>query len=292
MLPLLDCRGYMMNLLYMKELLERAEINKTAVAAINVSNMETIKATIEGAAFLKAPIILQIAPIQIRTQGINWFEIVEMIKLLGKNYKVDIAIHLDHAKCVKDCLDAVDAGFTSVMYDGSEESFEENIKNTKLVVAYAKEKGVTVEGEIGRILGAEGGGNSAESLMTNPTVAKMYVMETGIDCLAVSIGNAHGEYKEEPKLNFKLLKDISREACIPLVLHGGTGIPDKDIKEAISLGIRKINFFTEVDMAFMDGFIDEYNKNNKVYMMFAQEKGRSEMTKKVIEKIKLCSSLY
>ncbi len=279
-----------MNLVSMKELLEGAEQNGNGVAAINVSNMETINAVLEGASIAKASVILQIAPIQLQTQKVSYYEIVQIVKILSQKYDTKFALHLDHAETVKDCIEAIDAGFTSVMYDGSKVSLEENIRCSKEVVTYAKEKGITVEAELGRVAGCEGETrDSIKSLLTDPSKAAYFLENTGIDCLAVSIGNAHGEYKFEPKLDFERLEEIHNAVDIPLVLHGGTGIPDEDIKKAIKLGIKKINFFTEVDGEFVKGFVGAYNENNKLYMMFAQEAGRLQMMKRAINKIKLCA---
>ncbi|WP_461206840.1 class II fructose-bisphosphate aldolase [Clostridium sp. DL1XJH146] len=278
-----------MNLVSMKELLQEAEKNNNGVAAINVSNMETVKAVLEGAAITKAPVILQVAPIQIKIQNITYYEITQIVKILSERYDTKFALHLDHAETVEECKEAIDAGFTSVMFDGSKVSLEENIKYSKEVVSYAKGKGVTVEAELGRVAGAEGeSDDSIKSLLTDPSKASYFVENTGIDCLAVSIGNAHGEYKFEPKLDFERLESIYRAVDIPLVLHGGTGIPNEDIKKAIKLGIKKVNFFTEVDGEFVKGFVGAYNENKKLYMMFAQEAGRQQMMKRAINKIKLC----
>lgn len=278
-----------MDLVSMKVLLDNAEEKGTGIAAINVSNIETINAVLEAAEKVNYPVILQVAPIQLNIQKISYSEITGIVKMLGKKYKVKTALHLDHAETIKDCIAAIDAGFTSVMYDGSSVSLEENIENSKKVVDFAKDKGVTVEAELGRVAGAESGADdSIKALMTDPKLASAFVKSTGVDCLAVSIGNAHGHYKYEPKLDFERLEEIKEQAKVPLVLHGGTGIPDKDIKRAIELGIRKINFFTEIDNEFVSGFVNAYEENKKIYMMAAQEAGRQRMLTKSIEKIKLC----
>lgn len=278
-----------MNLVSMKALLCKAEEKGTGIAAINVSNIETINAVMEAAERVNYPVILQVAPIQLNIQKISYSEITEIVKILGNKYNIEVALHLDHAETINECIEAIDAGFTSVMYDGSNVSLEENIENSKKVVDYAKDKGVTVEAELGRVAGAESGADdSIKGLLTAPELASFFVKSTGVHCLAVSIGNAHGHYKYEPKLDFERLEEIRTQAKIPLVLHGGTGIPDTDIQRAIELGIRKINFFTEIDNEFVNGFINSYEENKKIYMMAAQEAGRQRMLTKAIEKIKLC----
>lgn len=278
-----------MKLNTMKALLDDAEKKKAGIAAINISNMETINAVMEAASVAEFPVILQIAPIQMKVQRISYREIFKIVGMLGKKFNVETALHLDHAEKIEECIEAIDAGFTSVMYDGSSISLEENMENSSKVVSYAKDRGVSVEAELGRVAGAEGQEeNFLKGLMTDPKLAGSFVKETGIDSLAVSIGNAHGHYKYEPKLDFQRLEEINKEAKIPLVLHGGTGIPDKDIRKAIKLGIRKINFFTEIDREFVQGFIDAYRENENIYMMNGQDAGQNRMLKKAIEKIKLC----
>lgn len=278
-----------MKIVTMKVLLESAEKNGIAIPAINVSNMETIKAVCESTEKYKTGIIMQISPIQFEMQKINYYEFVEMVKLLCKNFDIDIAIHLDHATEVKQCWDAIDAGFTSVMYDGSAQSYETNIENSRRVVLYAKDKGVTVEAELGKVGGTEGEASANnDDVLTDPNLAKEFVNRTGVDCLAVAIGNAHGFYKKEPKLDFDRLDKIYEETKIPLVLHGGTGITDEALKIAIKKGIKKINFFTEIDREFVLGFIKAYEENPSIYMMKAQEDARQMMMKKIDEKMKVC----
>jgi ketose-bisphosphate aldolase len=280
-------------LVSMKDLLYEAEKANKAVAAINVSNMESIMAVLEVAEKLDEPVILQVAPIQIEIQKTTYQETVAMVEVFMKRFDVKAALHLDHATTVEDCVKAIDAGFTSVMYDGSLGDYETNVENSKKVVEYAKVKGITVEAELGKVGGTEGENPSEdksihEDLMTDPDQVVDFVTRTGVDCLAVAIGNAHGLYKYEPKLDHKRLQMIQEKGNIPLVLHGGTGIGKDEIKKAIPLGIRKINFFTEVDRAFVKGFVDTFNENKSVYMMAAAEAGRQAMMEIIEDKMKLC----
>ncbi|WP_157950023.1 class II fructose-bisphosphate aldolase [Vallitalea okinawensis] len=278
-----------MKLVPMRLLLEDAVLKNKAVAAINISNMETILALLETAAIENASVIIQVAPIQMEVQQITYEEIVALVNVFGKRYDVRAALHLDHATKVEDCYKAIRAGFTSVMYDGSLKSYEENKNNTKKVVDFAKEFSVTVEAELGKVGGAEGHSNeNQDSYMTDPLLVKDFVRYTSVDCLAVAIGNAHGFYKSQPRLDFERLKNIKNMACIPLVLHGGTGISEDDIDLAIETGINKINFFTEVDRSFVEGFLKAYQGNHQVYMMAAQESGRQAMMKEIALKIALC----
>lgn len=274
----------------MKELLDDAAKHNAAVAAVNVSNMETITALLESAKKLNESVIIQVAPIQLDIQKISYEQITDMVKLFMRHSKVKACLHLDHATTTEDCIKAIDAGFTSVMYDGSMVDYEVNKDNTKRAVKYANGKGVTVEAELGCVGGNEGESDSShKSQMTNPKQVVDFIEYTNVDCLAVSIGNAHGMYKAEPKLDFELLSKINEAANIPLVMHGGTGITKEDLDRAISLGIRKINFFTDVDRAFVKGFVQSFNDNKNIYMMASQEAGKQAMMKEIERKIKICS---
>lgn len=274
-----------MTLLPMKELLVEAEKGNKAVAAINVSNMETIMAVMETAEKNKTSIIIQVSPMQLEAQKISYEQIVRMITLFGESYDIKTCIHLDHATDIESCFKAIDAGFTSVMYDGTLVNFETNIINTKKVVDYAQNQNVTVEAELGKVGGAEAADAEDTGHKTEPEDVAEFVKKTGVDCLAVAIGNAHGFYKLEPKLDFDLLEKIEKVAKIPLVLHGGTGISSEDLQKAIKRGIRKINFFTEMDRAFVKGFVESYEQNNSIYMMVSVEKARQSMMEEINKKI-------
>lgn len=269
----------------MASLLIEAEEATIGIVAINVSNMETITGLMEAAQQARKPVIIQVAPIQLEIQGIDYGQFVHMIQLFGRSYDIKCCIHLDHATTVEACMEAVDAGFTSVMYDGSHESLETNILATRKVVAYAHKYGVSVEAELGQVGGQEASESSHIGHLTKPEDVKMFIQETGVDALAVAIGNTHGFYQGIPKLDFSRLEAIHGVTKIPLVLHGGTGIPVEDIRRAIKLGIRKVNFFTEIDGAFMKGFVEAYRDNSGIYMMHAQEKGRQQMIEEIVNKI-------
>lgn len=279
-----------MTLVPMKKLLEDATRENKAVAAINVSNMETIMGLLEIACKMNEAVIVQVAPIQLEMQNITYEQFVSMVKLFNRSYDFEIAIHLDHATKVEDCFKAIDAGFTSVMYDGSQISYEENKINTTKVVEYAVCLGVTVEAELGKVGGQEGENEVCDdkSHLTDPDQVKDFVTATNVDCLAVAIGNAHGLYKSAPNLDFERLSAIQEIGGIPLVLHGGTGISPDDLDRAISKGIRKINFFTEIDRAYVKGFINAYNDNSSIYMMAAQEQARQFMMNEIEQKIRVC----
>lgn len=278
-----------MKLLTMKKLIEEAYNYHYAVPAINVNNMETINGLFQIAENMKSPIIIQIAPMQLTSQNITYDYIVKLIKLTADRYKGKYAIHLDHGTNINELIEAEKAGFTSLMYDGSSLPFHENIKKTKEARNISHR--VTLEGELG-VLNAENGSNEEETenkCYTDPKLARVFLEETNVDCLAVSIGNAHGFYKNIPNLNFQVLDDLHNEINIPLVLHGASGLSQKDIRSAIKLGVSKINFFTSVDYAFTLGLMNSIN-NEKSKMMNYMENGRQEMMKEISNIIKMCNS--
>lgn len=226
----------------MKELLARAEEKGVAIGAFSVGNMEMVMGAVKAAEELETPIILQIAEVRLKSSPLELMG--PMMISAAENANVDIAVHLDHGLNVKTVEQALDIGFTSVMLDGSLLPIEENIKTVKGVVETAKEYGATVEAELGVVGGNEGEGKSHKILCTNPDDAKRFCDETGVDALAVAIGNAHGNYPVLPELRFDVLEEIHKKVNTPLVLHGGTGISDEQFQRAISLGVRKINIAT------------------------------------------------
>lgn len=231
-----------MPLVKMKTLLERADKENRAVGAFSVGNMEMVMGAVRAAEETNTPIILQIAEKRLLNSPLELM--APMMVSAAKNSKVDIAVHLDHGLTL-DCIKkSLDFGFTSVMLDLSLLPLEENIEKTKEVVALAKKTGATVEAELGVVGGNEGDTEEHIITCTDPTTAKRFCEETGIDCLAVAIGNAHGNYPVLPSLRFDVLEEINNTVSVPLVLHGGTGITAQMFRKAISLGIRKINIAT------------------------------------------------
>lgn len=231
-----------MALVKMKELLLKAEKENKAVGAFSVGNMEMVMGAVKAAEEENTPIILQIAEKRLLNSPLELM--APMMISAAKNAKVDIAVHLDHGLSIECVKKALEYGFTSVMLDLSLLPLEENIKCTKEVVTLAKKTGATVEAELGVVGGNEG--DSAEHVITctDPGTAKYFCEETGIDCLAVAIGNAHGNYPVLPALRFDILEKINDTVSVPLVLHGGTGITAEMFRKAIDLGIRKINIAT------------------------------------------------
>ena len=231
-----------MALVTMKSLLEQAKKNHRGIGAFSVGNMEMVKGAVEAAEELNTPIILQIAEVRLNHSPLALMG--PMMVQAAKEAKVEIAVHLDHGLTMEVVQKALDYGFTSVMFDSSTYPFEENIKRTREVVRLAEKYGATTEAELGLVGGSEDGSYDHGIRCTNPDDAKLFCERTGIDALAVAIGNAHGNYPVAPKLAFDVLEEIHKKTEVPLVLHGGSGITDDDFQKAISLGIVKVNIAT------------------------------------------------
>ena len=231
-----------MALVKMKDLLRCAEEKNIGCGAFSVGNMEMVRGAIRAAEELDTPIILQIAEVRLKNSPLHLMG--PMMVQAAKEAKVDVAVHLDHGLTFETVDKALELGFTSVMLDASTLPFEENIARVKAVVEKARKYGATVEAELGLVGGSEDGSCDHGIRCTDPDDAVVYARETGIDALAVAIGNAHGNYPVAPTLAFDVLEKIHEKVDIPLVLHGGSGITDKDFQRAISLGIRKVNIAT------------------------------------------------
>ena len=231
-----------MSLVTMKSLLRRAEEKNCAVGAFSVGNMEMVMGAVKAAEELHTPIILQIAEKRLQNSPLKLM--APMMVNAAKCADVDIAVHLDHGLTKRCVAEALSYDFTSVMLDRSLLPFEENVQQTKEIVLMASVTQATVEAELGVVGGNEGDTEEHKITCTDPAMAKEFCERTGIDALAVAIGNAHGNYPVSPELRFDVLEEIHRTVDIPLVLHGGTGISDEQFRRAISLGIRKINIAT------------------------------------------------
>lgn len=273
------------------DMLLKAQEGKYAVGAFNAENMEMVQAIIAAAEELKAPVMIQTTPSTVKYASVGMFQ--AMVKAEAEKASVPVAIHLDHGSSYELCEEAVKAGYTSVMIDGSKLDFEENIEVSRRVCEYAEQFGIEVEAELGCVGGKEDGHevSDKDALYTNPAQAKEFVEKTGISSLAVAIGTAHGFYKGEPKLDFDRLKEIRELVSIPLVLHGASGVPDESVKKAIALGICKVNFATELRVAYSNGVKAVLEKDPDV---FDPKKyglaGRDEVKKLVKEKISVCQS--
>ncbi|WP_342508436.1 class II fructose-bisphosphate aldolase [Sporosarcina sp. FSL K6-2383] len=230
----------------MKDMMIKGKKEGYAIGQFNLNNLEYTQAILQAAQDEQSPVILGVSEGAARYMG-GFTTVVNMTKGLIHDLKitVPVAIHLDHGSSFDKCKEAIDAGFTSVMIDASSKSLAENIEITKSVVAYAHERGVSVEAELGVVGGQEDDIIAEGVIYADPAECKELVEKTGIDCLAPALGSVHGPYKGEPNLGFKEMKEISSQSDLPLVLHGGTGIPTKDIQRSISLGTAKINVNTE-----------------------------------------------
>jgi len=250
----------------MKEMLDKALAEKYAVGQFNINNLEWTQAILAAAEEEKSPVILGVSEGAARYMG-GFKTVVHMVKGLMEdmNITVPVAIHLDHGSSFEKCKAAIDAGFTSVMIDASHHPFEENVQITSQVVEYAHARGVSVEAELGTVGGQEDDVVADGVIYADPKECEELVKRTGIDCLAPALGSVHGPYKGEPKLGFKEMEIIRDLTRIPLVLHGGTGIPTEQIQRAISLGTSKINVNTENQIAFTKVVREILAKDEKVY---------------------------
>ncbi|MRG86224.1 class II fructose-1,6-bisphosphate aldolase [Salinibacillus xinjiangensis] len=237
-----------MPLVSMREMLNKAKDNGYAVGQFNINNLEYVQGILQAAEEEKSPVILGVSEGAARYMG-GFKVAVAIVKSLMESYgtTVPVAIHLDHGSSFEKCAEAIQAGFTSVMIDGSHYPLEENIALTKKVVELAHIHGVSVEAELGRIGGQEDDlvVEDAEAAYAIPSECKQLIDETNVDCFAPALGSVHGPYKGEPNLGFDRMEEVFNITNVPLVLHGGTGIPTKDIQKAISLGTAKVNVNTE-----------------------------------------------
>lgn len=231
-----------MTLVKMKELLTHAEENNYGVGAFSVANMEMVLGAVQAAEELRSPLILQIAEVRLKHSPLHL--IGPLMVSAAKKATVPVAVHFDHGLTEENIREALETGFTSIMYDGSHHSLEKNIAETLKMVKIAGAYGATIEAEIGQVGGSEDGSVDIEMLLTSTEEAKRFAIETEVDALAIAIGNAHGMYKGKPHLRLDRLSEINQEVSIPLVLHGGSGISEEDFKACIHNGIRKINVAT------------------------------------------------
>ena len=272
-----------MALVKMKDLLRRAEEKNIGCGAFSVGNMEMVRGAIRAAEELDTPVILQIAEVRLKNSPLHLMG--PMMVQAAKEAKVDVAVHLDHGLTFETVDKALELGFTSVMLDASTLPFEENIARVKAVVEKARKYGATVEAELGLVGGSEDGSCDHGIRCTDPDAAVFYARETGIDALAVAIGNAHGNYPVAPTLAFDVLEKIHEKVDIPLVLHGGSGITDKDFQKAISLGIRKVNIATASFnslTAHVEKYMESTDKHNFFDLNEAMVQGTYENVKRHI----------
>lgn len=272
-------------LVNLKDILKIAEARKCAVGSFNTPNLASLKAVINAAEELNEPVILMHAEVHEEMGLCKMDEIAPIMLFMADRAKVPVCVHLDHATDLEYLKRGLDLGFTSVMYDGSVLDNELNFANTSVAVSLAARCGASVEAEIGSMGARESGaGDADESIYTDPETAVKFSEETGIDALACAFGTAHGIYLKQPKLDFERLKKIHSTVKIPLVMHGGSGVSHEDYKKVISLGIRKINYYTY--MAKAGGAAVE-KLTDKTFFHDIEVAAISAMQKDVSEAIKV-----
>ena len=253
-------------LVNMKEMLAKAQKEQYGIGFFNAVNVEMARAIIETAEELRAPVIVGTAEVLLSAMSLA--RVAEYLIPMAQKADVPVAVHYDHGLTFEKCMEALKLGFSSVMYDCSTASYEENLDRVAEMVRVCHGMGVTVEGELGHVGDNEGAGKleNPSDYYTDPETAADFVKRTGIDSLAVAVGNAHGDYKFPPKLDFSRITAIREATGIPLVLHGGSGLSDDDFREAVRRGVCKINIFTDLDKAGKAG-IEKGLKNGAASMM-------------------------
>lgn len=274
-----------------KEMLQKAREGKYAIGAFNVENMEMVMAVLAAAEAKNSPVIMQTTPGTIKYAGVDYY--YANVAAAAKRSSVPVVMHLDHGDSFQRAMAAYRAGYTSIMIDGSKLPFEDNIALTKRVVDACHPGGVYVEGELGKVGGKEDdleGDN--DNPYTDPEEAKIFVEKTGVDYLAIGVGTAHGVYKGIPKVNTDLIATIHDMVDVPLVLHGTSGVPDEQVITAVKNGICKVNYATDLRIAFTRGakeFMAEHPEafDPKKY----SKQGMAEVQKYVEQKIEVCGSV-
>lgn len=270
----------------LKEILKSAEENKCAIGSFNTPNMTSVEAVIAAAEELQRPVILMHAQVHEEMGLCKMEDITPVMLHFAKKASVPVCVHLDHGTDLDYIKKGLSLGFTSVMYDGSCLSAEENTENTRIAVKEALKYGASVEAEIGS-MGSREGGEAAASVYTEPDAAVQFVNDTGIDALACAFGTAHGFYKAEPKLDFERLSKIHSLISVPIVMHGGSGVSERDYREVIKRGVRKVNYYTYMAAAGGEAV------SGKSYKQFhdALLDGKAAMEENVKKAIRVFSGL-
>lgn len=280
-----------MPLVTTKQMLLDAQKGNYAVGAFNVENMEMVMAVMEAAEELKSPVIMQTTPSTVKYAGLDFF--LANVKAAAERASVPVAMHLDHGSSFELAMQAYRTGYTSIMIDGSHGSFEENIAVSKAVADACTPSGIPVEAELGKVGGKEDdldGGD--DNPYTDPDQAVEFVKRTGITSLAVAIGTAHGVYKGEPKLDLDRLSEIREVVDIPLVLHGTSGVPDETVTECVNRGICKVNYATDLRIAFTKGVSEVFSENPDVIDPKKYNAcGKERLKEYVMSKMKVCKSV-
>jgi len=272
------------------ELLKKADESRYAIPAFSYSDIWDFLAIIEAAEEERSPVIISCNPLVVKAIGVDYLAAIGKASM--QLAKVPLIHHLDHSASFELCAECVEKGYPSVMIDGSALKLKENIALTRKVVEFAHPRAVCVEGELGRIKGKSIEDEyKGENFLVNIEEAVQFVKETKVDSLAIGIGTAHGFYKNKPELNFERLAEINEAIRIPLVLHGGTGIRDEDIKKVISLGINKVNIGTIIHCTYMNSLKEELNSRDKnPYTLEVMLPVKEKIKKVVAERIRVCGS--
>ncbi len=254
-------------LVNMNEVLKPAKKNQYAVGLFNAVNLELARGIINAAESTRSPVIMGTAEVLLPYGPLE--EVSYYLIPMAKKASVPVVVHLDHGLSFDLCVKALDLGFTSVMYDCSTDTYEENVRKVKEMADIAHSRGATIEGELGHVGDNEGSAEGSSHLadpsayFTDPKMAKDFVDRTGVDALAIAVGNAHGAYKLPPKLDFERIRTIANTVDVPLVLHGGSGLTDDDFRRAIKEGISKVNIFTDINVAAVEAEFKKFQSMDK-----------------------------
>ena len=266
----------------LNEVMQYAEANGCAIGAFNAVNLESIQAILGAAEELNQPVILMHAQVHEEMGLCKMETMAPIMQLLAERASVPVCLHLDHGTSLGYLNRALELGFTSVMYDGSNLDYDRNCANTQIIRAVADQYGASVEAEIGSMGAGESGNGGSESIYTDPNMAKKFVEDTGIDALACSFGTVHGLYLTEPKLDFDRVKTIRSMIDVPIVMHGGSGVCTEDYKKLIQLGVRKINYYTYMAKAGGRGVADMEDRRFFHDIAVAAEKAMKADVKKAM----------
>jgi ketose-bisphosphate aldolase len=249
----------------LRAMLTKAAAGRYGVGAFNILDYNSAKAVVQAAEELQAPVIIQTSAKTVTFWGCR--TLVGWIADLAGQARVPVALHLDHCKDLSLIRDCIEAGWTSVMIDASAKPFEENLALTRQVVEMARPRDVTVEAELGAIVGVEDEIHVKEqdSHLADPRQALEFCAQVRLDCFAPAIGTAHGIYKGEPKIAYHILEEVATSTGVPIALHGGTGLSDEVFRRCISLGCAKVNISTQIKYAFIDGFVGYHNAHDTQY---------------------------
>lgn len=268
----------------LNDLLIAARRDKYAIGGFNFNFYDDALGIVLGAYELRSPVFLMASEGTVKFLGVK--KIVNYVKYLKEDFNIPIVLHLDHGKNIEIIKECIKDGFDSIMYDGSMLDFKNNIKNTRMIAELCHDRRIPLEGELGRISGIEENVENIDDILTDPDSVAEFIERSKVDSLAIAIGNAHGLYKDKPKLDFERLSKINDISSVPLVLHGGTGIPLEDIKKAIKLGISKVNIGTEIKITYLKTikrYIGTINKNDVRHLISTIQNDIKELVKQYIE---------